>query len=725
MKLVRTGVGIAVGAWASVVWGQASKPVDFVHRGGPAKAVFAELTAATGEPWLVSGALANEVLCIRANGASVVELRSRIAEAMRAEWQQESGGLRLIRSAALIRKWEQESMAARAKAIQEAFDKKRKELAALQPLDDQAIQRITAQVGELSRAGEDRQNWERLRKIQEEFPSHHAAFRILLLLDPRQIAAIRPNDRVVYSTHPTAAQRPLPRAAMDIVAAMTRDQSRLAESMGRVVDEEGPYAWMLHQLTQISAADQPAKALLIFNPADFGEGMQCELQVANGKGRYISTTRAQVLDHRWRDTEKLMQPAPPDPSQPAEEPFAQSEWQKRFGEFAKRSMESGEVVLPDELRAPFLQPEKTEPLQLVFGDYAVQLAERANKNLVAAPSDDAAFLFYFGTVEPLKPSRFRTIIGSGVMQSAIEESDRWITIRPLDFVAAREAYVDRALFGTIMRRLATGEPMGLDDWASIAAKYEDDLTRKPLAMMLMVLSSDRESIALGMNGSWQKMRFYGLLTPAQRQRFATGRPVPVSSLTPAQLQTLARLLFHEEPSLEPMQSTVEAPPEGVPEQTADSMGYNSLLSEVTERIPMGIPPASLVTLQLSEDQGFFVDYSYAGHKSTMYANMDSIAWHLYRLENPDPSDDSEGIMTYTAFQPAFQRNLQFTIQVARDAQKTFSLSDTQKRPNAKKVPYEQLPESVRAELKKKVEEIKKSNVPPDDDPPPLRRSRSV
>lgn len=716
MAIRKFGAALAAIGMVASAMAQAPDTYTLTVPASSLKKALEALSAQGGPPMFAAGSLGDEFVTLRLKNASRAEVQRKLAETFQAEWIQEKNGIRLVRTTAIEKGIRERHIERLAKEFGEVLAKKRKEIETVKPLDESEIAKLAGEVESLSRPGTEQPgNWEKLRRIQDRFPSSQVASRILLLMDPKQLASIDPTSRVVLSTHPTPMQMPAPRGVEQIVASAMSQQLRLAEAVKGVIDEDSPNSWMFDGLTRRDLEGRVAKTLVVLSRPAWSQGLSIEVRVVNHLGNYMFSANSHIGNNRFEGSEELIATSPKQ-DEKGDEPIKLGEIQNRIFEFVKKIGTGGSgrlEPLSPELRDVISDPLKYEPLAYGFGDFVVAIAERQNLNLVAAPTDMAALMgVYAGIQGAPTVGKVKRILASRLFGLKAIEGDGWWTLRAEDLAESRQEFLPRSFCAALATLLRNASSATLDQWANLAALHAEDPTQKPMFMLLTILSMNDLSEVMNYAQGWNRLRFYGLLAPAQRQALLAGRPLAFGSLTLDQRSAVSRIVYRDDPMLEGrMENRAPVPDDDEPTGP-------ELMTEPTEHLPSGIPSGASISLRVQEQSGYFIEYTAMGHASTMFGNVDQIAWHLFEKENPEPQSPWEQSMEYKTFQNGRQRDLGFVVVLSPSMQKSWQLQDQVRTSDARKMTFEQLPDNVRAEIKKKVEEIRKSQTPPDDGPPP-------
>lgn len=690
----------------SCTWGQ-NTTVSFTEPGAPLKSVLAYISRSTGESLTCSASLANDIVIVRFKNAPLDDVKAKLALAMCAQWQSSSDGrLTLVRTPILARNAAAEALSQREKLLKADIQKEIDRFSKAKPIDDRMLEEMIRDTVAMFRSNSETNAWQRLEEIKRRLPQAGALFRVLQSCNISALAALRPGQRIVFSTKPTSVQRPIPPAVMNEIkqiAAQQADWSKRARAMIPNGDQED-YVSYIFPWTQSGEADR----LLLICKRELFNGIRVEMRVADTNGRYIMRSDETIEEIDSSEFQDLMEPGAPSGQ---EKPLELTGLAKEFADEFRKRMRSGGLNqgLPESVRNALASPDKFEPMSYTFGGLAVALAERLDVNLVVETSDDMLFLGMFSGSERLTPNRLLAILRRCPLGPLVmEESPGWLTIRPLDLGAIEGSRTPRSLVQPLARQLAHGSEIRLEEWAATAAKIDCEGEAPPLLMIISMIGDNRESVGLS---NWQQLRFYGQLDINQRRTLLAGNALQFGFLSPEQKATLTKIIFND-PELESRRPPIQSS-----ELRGDELpSLDGLDSEVTQVASGGIPAAAPIRLNQQDEAGFFVDARFGeGHSTSMFMSLRSVAWNIFMGEIPNDSE-SMWRMTIEALQPASSSNLQFSVMLAPEVVQEWTLRDQKRDPGSKKGKLEELPSSIRAELQKLLEEYRKSRIPPSDPP---------
>lgn len=686
---------------ASSTLAQERVRVSIVETGGTLKSVLAAISKQSGQNLACSAALANEIMIIRVKGADIEEVKAKLASTLVAEWQADPAGrLTLVRTPLLARKAASEMVEVRGREISAKIDAELEKLAKAKPTDDLALTQMVRDLASMFKNNPESNAWERLEEVKRKLPQAGLVYRALKHCNIKSLASLRPGQRIVFSTRPNAIQQPITPSLLAEVRKVAERQADWSKSTRESLPtEEEDFIRYVFPWTASGDVD---RLLLICRRGTF-EGIRVELRGVDSNGRYILRSDATLAETPVEDYRDLVDPKAPSDGEKVVELTGIA---KEFALEVRKRMERGQEgqSISEALKEIIGSPDKFEPISYSCGSLIVGAAEALDMNLVAQSSDNLLFMATMGSGK-ISANRVLRLIRLNMFDLKVEQSGEWICFRPLDLVSVDANRTPRTVIAPYAKRLANGDALILDEWASLAAKVDCETEAPVLLLMLTAIAGNRSIDSLH---NWQQLRFYGQLDVNQRKALAAGKEIAFGFLSPEQKATLSRLIYNEpEIGNEGMQ---------VPAATGDDERIlESVSTEVTEIVPNGIPATAQIRYRSESEGGFFADVSYgSGYRANMFLQTHSLAWHLFAAELPD--GDAQWRMMIDTVQPATSVNHSFSIQLSKSASQQWTLRDQRRQPGTKKVKVEELPASTKAEIEKLIEEFRKSRVPPNDRP---------
>jgi hypothetical protein len=190
-------------------------------RAQPLHLLLPTLSAQTGRRLTVDKPLAGEWLVIEAKDVDPDALLGRIAEVTHAEWSQDpSGRYRLSRTPARERALADEEQSFIVREILRKFAPRST------PYDPQrAAERMNRAISQRQRS-DDPKDYGEYMAAQLDAPAYHGLCALVPLLPLGEISRIQSPESLVFASHPSGSQQPLPPGATAILKRLSRDWDR-------------------------------------------------------------------------------------------------------------------------------------------------------------------------------------------------------------------------------------------------------------------------------------------------------------------------------------------------------------------------------------------------------------------------------------------------------------------------------------------------------------------
>jgi hypothetical protein len=197
--------------------------------------------------------------------------------------------------------------------------------------------------------------------------------------------------------------------------------------------------------------------------------------------------------------------------------------------------------LPPDLESKLVNPDKYDPASFVVSEAFIQWA-RARKTQLVADVPDGLDLFDQDTRAQTDES-FMSAVTHYKCGVSAEDANGWTYITPKQPTLARSQRFDRKVWSTFLKKAHKDPVLGLDAFCNLAmhCKAPGLGTSVPFDHFLMPPMSFSKLVSGG-ERHFNELRFFGLLTPAQRQYLFQGRSILVSSLSRQQKRAVRILL---------------------------------------------------------------------------------------------------------------------------------------------------------------------------------------
>ena len=687
---------------------QLTNPISLETKAVPVADALKKLSDASGFRLMESPQVKDEFLIIRVEAVPLKDIMDRIAEALGAEWLQESEGWRLTRTAKLIREQDQARIKRLAARFAEAQAKAKKDLSEEGAFDEKKARAVAERITAFADAAARREPGERedyrvFQSLDRAMPSGRLGRSMAAALDPNELAKLRTPGRIVFSTAPNRMQRPLPRDAMRYLQSYAQEMALLRPHLPQHIEPGGGMPSSVFQALHFAKIKDPVpvKALVIVKAQELGGGPSVEVKLANAAGKIIDSSyyNLQIPD------EMGPEPGPPVPDPTGAKPVELSPLSKELVEFFKMAMARGgdPTSIPPmgpKLLPTFLEPEKHTISELVLSDLLIGTAKAKKLNLVAAPTDLFGLMgtMLLGANEAT-PNQVLERFRKPIFEMTTVEKPGWVVLKVADPAQSRRMRVERGPLGKLVRAAHQKGYIPVDDLAAFAVSTPEEFERTPLMIHLMMTApSAMRSME---QSSWTLLRFHGSLSALQRRGMAGGAKLLYPQMTPLQQRIFNQILFEEPDGMGSVRRRDFARPQ--PIVMEDEPYLDSLRYEATERCPNGVPGGAYASLTVTDGAIFIAKGTFGEFPTHADWDYHGLAMHLIQMEMPQPR---EGGPNYTEFSYA-QRNRR---EYGFDVDPEFGFLGTLDEVSGQSKPVtsiDQFPEEIRAKIKQTMEEIRR------------------
>jgi hypothetical protein len=690
-----------------------SRKVDFEALAMPASRLVGELGSKVGLKLATSSQTAPDVVVLRATQTPVQEILDRVAEVVGGEWSKENDGtLRLIRPAAIAnRELAQERQAKLATLHKE-----------LKQRNDARIAREKAAASGKDKEGEE--------AFAMAFGGGTHEKHLLTLLSRIPLADLvftDPEARVVYSSNPTRMQRLLPGDLRPIVAELVAEHNRLAAANRREMEEEGlneeMKAWV--ELAKSFGLDReakpiegrPAKLLLIASRSTMFGGLEVELRLYDQKGKVVLQDEMNFgMTEFLRMAQETMEGEAKPGGQPAADdaPIEYSKTTQEFNKLFQTLMApTGRTPLTEETDAKLSRPDLYDPLSFAPSEALFAVSKKRQLNVAAMlPDNIVSFLEVFSGGSATVHGFLEGLKGEDSIQT--ETKGGWLIVRPAFPSETRRSRVDRMGLARLIGAAKRNGAATLDDVAAYAqtspSPYEDSF-----AMMYLMLFAPN-AVQQGMQGmvDWNSIRFYGLLTPNQKQTLADRGRILFGNLSPAQQELVRRMAFGSGSDLRIQDPNAKPKSEqGFMEMMVGFMGArggSDHRQEPTEIMPNGLPASGFLTGSLSVEPAA---KAVGNDPLTAFAALgaDELAMFRFFKEDPNMSMMAGMMPTVDKVRLGERTTIELKFFVAPEVALERSLQDHRFPKDGPVVSINQLPADFQARIEQRLQAFKKSPFP--------------
>gem|GEM_PF-4690615 len=642
-----------------------------------------------------SASLNNQVLLIDVSDVPIREVLTRVAEVADCEWTKTKDGLRI-----------EPSPAKRAATKHKSVDRIAKVIAiTLAKFSELAKAEYNAKgvAGELQDRARPREESDIL--LDAAFlvgpskdhngvsPAGRGLARAISVVDPAIIAALRFDERIVFSTDPSEMQRQLqiePKSeekSLHDDSKVFSEATKLVRKANKVEDEEEP--------TEDVYTEDVARIDLVISrkTENFGvESITANYLVFNKEGRNAIAQEANL----WTDAETMsimMSSQEKQKGTLAFEAKPNSQWQFDF--FS--NLNSGDKAIIDDARfkAIMHHPETREPLSLLVSDCLVAIARGKHSNIIAEVSDTAILVGMTAGSRIDSDTRYRQL--TNTIFDELSESENWMLLRPKDAPSGRDNRVSRAALGQFMRLTSQQGLVPVSEYVA----HRGTSNRFNLVELLYLIATIPSG---GMFGFPEfigmppiGLEFIGLLEPSTRLQFLSGRPLSYSALTGPQKASVMKQVFGSTGAqTHNFMSFTDPKQEDLFAEFLDK-------SEPTRLLPKGVPPKAQI-IMLHKDTPVLFGSDDSG-KTWEESNEFRMASAMASKVNPKYRKDRGENQLQTLFRFGLHREYALKIWVTNKDFYGATYRETLDDPTQAQLSFDQLPPTIKKTVNDRIKNI--------------------
>lgn len=690
-------------------WGLAQK-VAFETAAEPASVALAELSKTSGTQLYPSKALKDEMLVLRFQQVDLSIAMDKIAEACSAKWVKTNEGYELVRTPDMVRDMEKRAHAKRVALIKKALGSRQKELI---PYNQSTVEALHEMITKPNQNSTDEEAASHLMAQQyQQLPASRFSLRLMAAMDADMLADLPLGSRVVFSTAPTAKQRPIGASVMQLVPEYTKEQN-LWSKVATLPEPEPPAEGEIRLYTSspwglpfgtAPIKGAPAKCLVIIRPAEFSINIEFRLVDANGmflarEGFPQTGGSLELWDPPKENGQVKAEPKSPSihlsvtAKQLANR--AEEEWDQK----------QEEKPLPEELKQFLMHVGQTEPLTLFPSEPLLKSAAIQGVN-VAACLDDTEFQSTITKTEPAEEVLRE-------METAIESSkleDGWFVSQPPDPLHPQHA--DRRALGQLIRNAIRDHRVSLDSLADYSQSSVGDYYNT----IASEITSDISVEDVYMSSDWEFVRLYGTLSQQERNRMASGGTLAVGAMTPTQREIVEKIVYSREANpasseTDPFirEGRAEIQTLRVVNGSLDEVSlYGSVADEPTELLARGLDPSMSLTLRRTTAPILFATSKVGDDQvSENEEDINSLALRVFeeRRNTADPNAQSAPILGYRC---GIRDSVVLSVSLPGKHEDAGELEDISKQ-RGPLLTMAQLPADIRAQIAKLVDEMIKND----------------
>jgi hypothetical protein len=508
-----------------------------------ARTAVAELSKQTGVPLFVQPRLQPEVVTVDVKKMPLRALLDHLAYVLHAEVENEGAGFKIARSLILQKNLETAEIESRTQAIQAVLDRKKKELDKYPTPSSRADQMIAALARQIEEEKEARAAGKTPRIIISDVWQFSPAGRLLQeliqMLGSKRLASVLPHRTQLCTNQPITGQVSLPGSLKDHILDYFDNEQRIGDYLAANQMSESA---AMHYSYIFEAAKMPAGIGKIrLNIRRGGNVLAVGLMVFTKTGDLRSWANDRLGD---------VEPSPRSSNRRAKT-VAISELAAEYVGFVRnirKGFEPGIEPLPKAitpaLRQAFARPEESDPLEYLAGEPIRALAADRKQDIIACISDAMASV---GEVcidgAKVDINRFEELLGT-IGDEEISDAKAVIRIRPRSPIEQEEARLSRAALGPYLRSLLATKMETLREISRLHFQAGVAASGNPLSRLSRYgLQNLRIRSSIGLNE--HSHEYYCLYGAFEDRAFKSSAKIRTGEMSGAQRRALQDWLFRD------------------------------------------------------------------------------------------------------------------------------------------------------------------------------------
>lgn len=709
MRLVRITLFLAAFAAAIPAFGQVlDQVISYRSRAYPVGRVLADIQAKYGVKLAVTPQVATEVVLVDVKDVTLNDTLAKIAEVVGGEWQREPDGFRLVRTGANLQNLVNQDRLLLVNRLRAAIQTLIGESGINEPID---LSALMAPRSASRTAPNENQN-----------PMARMAIRLLIGMPAETLAFVEPGQRIVYTSAPTAMQKPLlgnplfaVRQSMgEMVQVLQLAAKNGVPQTGRSADVRQQAQSLQNQINRLQATPVGKIYLVVRRGRGAGSfSLQCWANDQQGN-MLLGTGNINL------EVDETVGVAAATPSEVAGTFEAQDQHQVWLKAFKGSGPFEGGVPaatsVSDELRAVLADPLGQEPLAGLPSDVLLAINQSKPTNLVAnVPDVSLAVFSQMLASGPRRLSELDTELRSRFMARA-ESANGWTLIKPIDWNLHLKSRTDRAALKRVIDAV-TADQLTIDALADYVRNSPDRGTTNALdqiCLRWLFGPSISRQIFSATSSQRDGYVLYGSLSPGQRQA-ANGNQGLVLQQAQNARDAAHWLVFHSQDGPQ-MNDNSRITYTGLDRAQAEMLVSSrvQILSEVpmtsqqfrgpggggmserTDVFGQGLPVGTRITMVGGNQNVIRMRNSRTGKTQTI--DPGSYGATKASLESGRSRGGMEDVSQYDQFQAARRRQVTIAVMLTPTAMISRTLQDVQATEGGTYGPYNQLPADVRAQI---------------------------
>lgn len=680
------------------------------------KEVLDDLAQRTGVALGIQDDLREDLITLYAKERPAHEVLARIAQHFGWEWRRTNDGYTLAQSAEAAARERRELEQLILEPFEKAKNAAQERLRAATP---EALAKMRAELSELRKkaaelpddddSDESYRLWQKLAELEEKV-SPRARLEALLLtqLGTRDALELERIGKLVYSTHPTALQRPMPRAVMEHLPALLQDIAHESglDYGGDEMPEVPPMVRRFdpEKVRAVRAIVRWDGWISFFSR---NQGLSISFQFLSGDGAILHDEQSDMFISTFG---RIGEAEPPSATQPKtqrpeglparfEEAWSAPEGVKKF---ILASSGEDEFVMADVWAEVF---GTSEPLKLL-GDVMIEFAKAMDVCFVSDMYDPHLMGGYGeSAVSADTPAAFLDSIAKS-LEARWSYSEPWITIRTTPYALARATTAPRSVLRRLLEEKRRLGGITFDIFSSALLRLTDRQAASPsLALALFNLGGAISGRLELPHISFYRM--WGSLPPTLKEALKEGRTVTRDLLPNDSRGHLDRYLYLVENEPLYLSLYMDDQLAVVLQRGSTGMGGEREDREFTQRFPSGVPPGAEIRLQVGSTTGVEAQFAFGGQAMLAF----TMSAEGYGFVDAFRGDDAVAL---SGFKLANLESYTFQIALTPNDIFTVKAGGATADPKAEFGPFESLPE----ELRQRMQEAKERARRRFSDPPP-------
>jgi hypothetical protein len=572
-------------SWGSVGKDQLDRKLSPQLRATTARSALAKLSEMSGTPLAVEPALSGEIILVQAKGVTLKDLLARIARVMHAEWEPTKEGYRLARPANITQASEERDRKAFAARLKKLLDAKGQQMA--KTPDPYAQAEATLKALEDFNEKAQRGTGLNLDEPVKGSPAGRLCMELVVALGADELAGLPLFQSVVYSSHPTRAERPLPPKAAELIRTYAEAEQRLALLVGE--KQPNGVAPPFTSAPFAAALKPGGIGKVLLSISSYGRTLSFGVNIYTKAGDervFAPGSSYDLGDNAYADEAREAKAAPPrfvelSPTAAEFEKASAGSWDhSRF-----LDPKPSKVELTERLLEVLAGPETIDPLSLAATDGILAMAKERGKNVIACLPDSVGRVAHLAVkVGRLDVRLFERLLPlTGGTRTAVEGD--WLELSPMSPAMTTRFRLPRPALGKFVRACLQAKEIGFETYCRLNFDAGDAMFVQRFASVYQQILEDAGTPS-GIGPDRFGPRFYamlGSLDHAQWLRLERGDAIRIASIG-GKVRDAATRYAESCWSLE----------------TASGEEVPALMLRFTEALPFGISPDSYVVLRRSD-----------------------------------------------------------------------------------------------------------------------------